>query len=193
MTAVIRAFIAVEISAATIERIAAAMDDLKPKLPGVRWVAPANFHLTVKFLGDIETHQVAAVGNALEPVITLFPRCTINAKGLGVFPGLRKPKVLWVGFMGEELTQLAKRIDAALLPLGFPAEPRAFTAHLTIGRWRQHEHRVGDLKQELARWRDHDFGATLVDRVTLFQSVLKPTGAVYSTLNVIEFNDQVTD
>ena len=186
----IRAFIAIEISPTTIARITAATADLKPKLPAVRWVAPENFHLTLKFLGDVETGQVEAIGNALELALTPFPRCTINAKGLGVFPGLRQPKVFWVGFIDDELTELARRIDAALRPLGFAGEPRSFTPHLTIGRWRQLEQRKGDLKQELARWRDHDFGATLVDRVILFQSVLKPTGAEYSKLRVIELNDQ---
>ena len=189
----IRVFIAVEISPPTIARITAAIGDLKRKLPAVRWVAPENFHLTLKFLGDIETGQVDAIGNALEAAITPFPRCTINAKGLGVFPGLRQPKVLWVGFIGDELTSLAARADAALSPLGFPVEPRGYTPHLTIGRWRQSERRAGDLKQELARWRDHEFGATLVDQVILFQSVLKPTGAEYSKLRVIEINDQSID
>ena len=189
----IRTFIAVKISPTTIARITAAIGDLKPKLPAVRWVAPENFHLTLKFLGEIETGQVDAIGNALEPAITPFPRCTINAKGLGVFPGLRQPKVLWVGFIGDELTSLAARVDAAVSPLGFPVEPRYFTPHLTIGRWRQVEQRVANLKEELARWRDHDFGATLVDQVILFQSVLKPTGAVYSKLKVIELNDQSID
>jgi 2'-5' RNA ligase len=156
-------------------------------------MAPVNFHLTLKFLGDIEARQVEAIGDALELAITPFPRCTINAKGLGVFPGLRQPKVLWVGFIGDELTSLAARVDAAVSPLGFPVEPRDFTPHLTIGRWRQVERRVADLKEELARWRDHDFGATLVDHVILFQSVLKPTGAVYSKLKVIELKDQSID
>jgi len=190
---VIRAFIAVEISPTTIARITVAIADLKPKLPAVRWVAPANFHLTLKFLGDIETHQVDAIGEALERAITLFPRCTINAKGLGVFPGQRQPKVLWVGFIGDELTRLAARVDVALLPLGFTAEPRGFSPHLTIGRWRQFHRSAGDLKQELERWRDRDFGTTIVDRVILFQSELTPAGAVYSQLKVFKLNDQPID
>jgi len=187
---VIRAFIAVDISPTTVTRVSAAINGIKPKLPAVRWVAPENFHLTLKFLGVVETHQVDAIGNALEAALTPFPRCTINAKGLGVFPGLRQPKVFWVGFIGDELARLAARLDAALLPLGFPVESRGFTPHLTIGRWRQVERRVDNLKLELACWRDYDFGPSLVDRVILFQSVLKPTGAVYSKLKVIELNDQ---
>jgi 2'-5' RNA ligase len=189
LTAVIRAFIAVEISPTTVARITAAIADIKPKLPAVRWVATANFHLTLKFLGDIEARQTEAIGDALELALTPFPRCTINAKGLGVFPGLRQPKVFWVGFIGDELTELARRVDSALLPLGFAGDPRGFTPHLTIGRWRQAERSPGNLKQELDHWREHDFGATKVGRVILFQSVLKPTGAVYSQLKVIKLND----
>jgi 2'-5' RNA ligase len=190
LTAVIRAFIAVEISPTTVAHILSAIADLKPKLPAVRWVAPANFHLTLKFLGDIEARQLEAIGDVLELAITPFPRCIINAKGLGVFPGLRRPKVLWVGFIGDQLTRLATRLDAVLLPLGFPGEPRGFTPHLTIGRWRQAERSPGILKPELNNWREHEFGATKVDRVILFQSVLQPTGAVYSQLKVIKLKDQ---
>ena len=186
----IRVFIAVEISPGTINRIASAVADLKPKLPEVRWTAPANFHLTVKFIGDIETHRADAIADALDRIITLFPRCTINAKGLGVFPGLRQPRILWVGFIGDELTQLAERVNTALLPLGFAGETRGFAPHLTIGRWRQPDRRTANLREEIARWRDHDFGATLVDRLILFQSVLKPPGAVHSKLKVFKLNDQ---
>ena len=189
----IRAFIAVEVAPTTIASIASAIAQLKPKLPAIRWAAPANFHLTVKFLGDIEARQVDAIGKALEPALTPFPRCTINAKGLGVFPGLRQPKILWVGFFGDQLAWLVASVDAKLAPLGFPSEQRGFTPHLTIGRWRQSDRPPGNLKKELDRWRDCDFGATNVDQVILFHSVLKPTGAVYSQLKVIKLNDQAVD
>ena len=186
----IRVFIAVEISPGTINRIASAVANLKHKLPEVRWTAPANFQLTVKFIGDIETHRADAIADALDRIITLFPRCTINAKGLGVFPGLRQPRILWVGFIGDELTQLAERVNTALLPLGFAGETRGFAPHLTIGRWRQPDRPTANLREEIARWRDHDFGATLVDRLILFQSVLKPTGAAHSQLKVFKLNEQ---
>lgn len=189
----IRTFIAVEVAPTTIASITSAIKELTPKLPAIRWVAPANFHLTVKFLGDIETSQVDAIGAALQLALALFPRCTINAKGLGVFPGVRQAKILWVGFFGDELARLAASIDRALLALGFFAEPREFSPHLTIGRWRHVDRPADNLKQELARWRDRDFGATIVDRVILFHSVLKPTGAVYSQLKVIKLNDQAIE
>jgi 2'-5' RNA ligase len=190
---VIRAFIAVELAPATIAAVAAAIDELRAKLPAIRWVSPANFHLTVKFLGDIDANQVVAVGDALAGPLGLFPRCTINAKGLGVFPGPKQPKIFWVGFFGAELARLAATIDRALVPLGFSLEQRAFTPHLTIGRWRQVERSANQLEQELKRWRERDFGTTIVDRVILFQSVLKPTGAIYTQLKTIKLNDQPID
>jgi len=190
---VIRAFIAVEVSPATIACITSAIEELKPKLPAIRWVAPANFHLTFKFLGAVDASQIEAIGAALELAITPFPRCTINAKGLGVFPRVRAPKILWVGFLADELRWLAASIEGALIPLGFPAEPKEFTPHLTIGRWRPGDRPPGGLKQELTRWRDWNFGQTIIDQVILFQSVLKPTGAVYSTLKVIKLNGQPSD
>ena len=186
----IRAFIAVEIAPATVASIESAIAELKPTLPAIRWVAPANFHLTVKFLGAIEASQVVAIGEALEVAITPFPRCTINAKGLGVFPTVRQPKIFWVGFDGAELARLAAAVDRTLVPLGFSVEPRKFTPHLTIGRWRHGEPSAGDLKVALERWRERDFGATKIDRVILFRSMLKPAGAQYSQLKVIKLNDQ---
>lgn len=189
----IRAFIAVEVSPTTITSIAAAISELKPKLPAIRWVAPSNFHLTLKFLGDIEANQVDAMGEALQRVLTPFPRCTINAKGLGVFPGLRQPKIFWVGFFGDGLQHLATAVDRALVALDFSPESREFLPHLTIGRWRQGDRGSANLKVALGRWSDRDFGTTIVDRVILFQSVLKPTGAEYTQLKVIKLNDQLID
>ncbi len=189
----IRAFIAVELAPAAVANIESAIAELKPIFPAIRWVPPANFHLTVKFLGDIEASQVQAIADALELAITPFPRSTINAKGLGVFPNVRQPKIFWVGFVGAELARLAAAVDRALLPLGFSLEARKFTPHLTIGRWRQGESRTGDVKLALDRWRERDFGVTTIDRVILFQSELKPAGAAYTQLKVIKLNDQPID
>ena len=64
----IRAFIAVEIDSQTVRQISAAVADLKPRIPGIRWVPPTNFHLTLKFLGDIEESKIDPIVQALEPV-----------------------------------------------------------------------------------------------------------------------------
>ena len=115
----LRAFIAVEIAPEIISRIAAAVDQLRPQVKGIRWVAPANIHLTLKFLGNIEESQLEPIRQALTEALRPFPRCTINAKGLGVFPSVKRPHVLWVGLNGNQLIPLAVKVATALAPLGF--------------------------------------------------------------------------
>ena len=93
----IRAFIAIEIDPAVLSRIGEATDVLRRKIPDIRWTLAANWHMTLKFLGSIEEKQVDSIGQALNRELSLFRRFTINAKGVGVFPDARRPRVLWVG------------------------------------------------------------------------------------------------
>jgi 2'-5' RNA ligase len=182
---VIRAFIAIDLDPQVIDTICHVIDNLKPRIPAIRWVSKANLHLTVKFLGNVKEAQVEAIAAALREQLHLFPRFTINAKGLGVFPERGRPKILWIGLTGNRLAQLAATVESALLPLGFALEKRSFTPHLTIGRWRQFDRPPLTLKQELEHWRYHECGYSTVDQVILFQSVLKPEGAVYSRLQTV--------
>ena len=181
----IRAFIAIEIDAATVDKIAAAIDQLRPSMSGIRWVAPTNFHLTVKFLGNIDERKIDPIGAALADQLRPFPRLTINAKGLGVFPSPRRPRVLWVGLYGSQLISLAARVESALALLGLARQEKAFAPHLTVGRWRQGKRADRSLEQELNQWSHYEFGKSPVDEVILFQSELKPAGAIYTRLKVI--------
>ena len=188
----IRAFIAVEIDPATINRIAAVIEQLKPRVRGMRWVAPTNFHLTLKFLGDIDESKIGPIDAALTDTLRPFPRCTLNAKGIGVFPSLKRPRVLWVGLTGNPLISLAEQVESALAPLGFAPEERSFTPHLTIGRWRQADRADRTIEQELKHWINYEFGASPVGEVIFFQSELKPEGAIYTRLKVVALkHDQV--
>jgi RNA 2',3'-cyclic 3'-phosphodiesterase len=186
---VIRAFIAVEINPQVIDKVSAAIAELEPSIPGVRWAAPANFHLTLKFLGDVEEGQINRIGATLETQLHPFPRFTINAKGLGVFPDLRRPRILWVGLAGSALASLVSRIETALEPLDFAPEKRSFTPHLTIGRWRQTDRAPKTLGQTLESWKDYPFGSTNVDEVVLFQSILKLEGAIHARLKTVTLNN----
>ena len=181
----IRAFIAVEIDSATASRIAAAIEQVKPRIGAIRWVGAGNFHLTLKFLGNIDESRIEPVGAALANALRPFPRLTINAKGLGVFPNPKRPRVLWVGLVGSQLVSLQAKVESALTPLGFAPKEKTFTPHLTIGRWRQGERADRTLEQELGKWSDYEFGASPIDEVILFQSDLKPTGAIYRRLKVV--------
>ena len=182
----IRAFVAVDLEPQTVQKIAEAIDRLRPRIPGIRWLPPANFHLTLKFLGNVDEAKIAPIAAALERDLYPFSCFTINAKGLGVFPDLKRPRILWVGLVGDELNALASRVEKALVPFGFAAERRAFTPHLTVGRWREFNGSSRELGEEVEKWQGHDFGRSKVDEVVLFQSVLKPEGAVYHPLKVVK-------
>ena len=181
----IRAFVAVDLEPQTVQKIAEAIVQLRPRIPGIRWLPPANFHLTLKFIGDIDEAKVEPIAAALERDLCPFSCFTINAKGLGVFPDLKRPRILWVGLVGGELNALASRVEKALVPFGVSAERRAFTPHLTVGRWRQFNGSHKELGDEIGNWSGRDFGRSNVGEVILFQSVLKPEGAVYRPLKTV--------
>ena len=181
----IRAFIAIEIDSQAVKNISERLAQLKPRLPDIRWIPPANFHLTLEFLGAVEETKIDPIYAALERELHPFPRFTINAKGLGVFPDVKRPRILWVGLEGKELIALALRVETALEPLGFAAEKREPKPHLTIGRWRHFDGSSRKLAAELENWKNHEFGASTVAEVVFFQSVLKPEGAVYHRLKAV--------
>jgi RNA 2',3'-cyclic 3'-phosphodiesterase len=182
---VIRTFIAVDIDRQTVKKISEALVQLKPRVPGIRWGSFTNFHFTLKFLGDIEETKVNSIADALELELRLFPRFTINAKGLGVFPDIKRPRVLWIGLEGKELKDLASKVEKAVEPLGFMPEKRQFQPHLTVGRWREFVDSSRTLGEELERWKSYEFGESTVAEVIFFQSVLKPEGAAYHALKTV--------
>jgi 2'-5' RNA ligase len=179
---VIRAFVAVKFDPPLIRRVCEVAAELNPRLPAVRWVPPENLHLTLKFLGGVDEERIETVAKRLAEALRDFPRFSIHAKGLGVFPDLRRARVLWVGLHGDSLQALASQIETALELSGFAREKRAFAPHLTIGRWRQYDGSPVKLRQELERWNEWEFGSSAVEQVFLFQSILHRQGAVYRPL-----------
>lgn len=187
---VIRAFVGVRIDPDMAQRISAVQSQLKRSLAGVRWVGRENLHFTLKFLGPVKEEKVVPIMNALEQALRAMPRFSIVGRGIGVFPDIRRARVLWVGLEGKALGSLAMEVEKALEPIGFTREKREFRPHLTIGRWRSFDGRSDLLRQEIERWKGHDFGESWVEEVVFFQSVLKAEGAVYSPLEVIPLGGQ---
>jgi 2'-5' RNA ligase len=182
---VIRAFVGVRIDPEMAERIFEVQSELKRRLSGVRWVGRENLHFTVKFLGAVGEEKIAPISDALERAVGSIPRFSITGRGIGVFPDIRRARVVWAGFESDNLEALARQIEAILEPIGFPREKRSFKPHLTIGRWRNPVSQGESLKHEIERWKDRDFGVSQVEEVILFRSVLKPQGAVYSPLHIV--------
>ncbi len=184
----IRAFIAVRIDPAVARKISEVQAGLKSKLSGIRWVGLENLHFTLKFLGPIEETKEKLIAEALEKAVRLFPRFAILARGVGVFPDIRKARILWVGLEGGKLASLAAGVEVALEPLGFAREKREFRPHLTIGRWRSFNGQPELLGKELENWKGYDFGRSWVEEVIFFQSILKTEGATYHPLSIIRLS-----
>lgn len=183
-----RAFVAVRIDPKVIDKISRVIDQLKDHIQGLRWVRRENIHLTLKFLGEVEEFRIESIGRALHEAARPFSRFTINAKGLGVFPGVKRPQVLWVGVESEPLQSLASAIETGLERVGFTHDNRSFKPHLSIARWRQFRGSSAGVGDEIERWKDHDFGTSRVDELVLFQSVLRSEGAEHRPLQTIGLN-----
>lgn len=149
----------------------------------VAWVGRDNFHLTLKFLGDVDSDRLGAIVSALGGAAAGYPSFELRVGGLGAFPSPTRPRVLWVGLDegATEAMRLAERVDHALAGLGFASETRAFSPHVTLGRVREPRRQPG-LAEVL---RGGAFGRQRVDRLCLMQSTLSPRGARYDELAAV--------
>ena len=154
----------------------------------VRWTAIQNIHLTLHFLGDIEAAHVEKVGQALQSSIEASQPFTLTLGGLGAFPNMRRPRILWVGVQGdtEPLSAMHRRLGQALnTAIDFTPEKRPYSPHLTIGRIKQgvpsrHIKQLSQsLETEQAAGRLIKFDVT---HISLIKSELKPTGSIYTPL-----------
>ena len=183
-----RVFLAVEIPDKVRAEIARLQDNLKSAGADVKWVEPRNLHLTLKFLGEIQEEKVPSLTDALRAAAAAAAPFSISLEGVGAFPRIQHPRVLWVGIKEgkEALERLAGAIEETCNPLGFPAEERAFSPHLTIGRIRSNK-RHSALEKELQEISFHAGEPAAVDHLTLFQSVLSSRSPTYTKLAEIPF------
>jgi 2'-5' RNA ligase len=183
MSETIRTFIAVELPEKIISSISRVQENVRSYGFKIRWVRPENIHLTLKFLGNVKKADIEKVGEAIFESVKEYSPITLRAKGIGTFPGIKRPRVIWVGISGQLdlLVGLHKTLDEKLEAIGFPKENRSFRGHLTMGRVKAKidPKRFGDALDELAGFESESFVA---DRIILFKSELKPTGAVYTKL-----------
>jgi 2'-5' RNA ligase len=179
----IRTFIAISLPSPVLQAICEAQETLRGKGLDIRWVRKEGIHLTLKFLGNVDMDQVGQIQAAIEEAAKGFSPFTLKGEGVGVFPDLRRPRVVWAGISGdvEVLRSLQGDLDSQLKPLGFPKEKRRFKGHLTLGRAKSRLDgtKLAETFEALADFRTESFTA---QEVVLFQSDLRPGGAVYSRL-----------
>ena len=174
-----RVFIAVDLPDEIRGRLGEVERDLKEVSNSARWVAPESVHITLKFLGEIPEDRIASIDATLAAV--RWPSFPVIVRSVGFFPDSRSARVFWVGLQSPALEGLAGEIDGRMQQLGFEKEKRPFRPHLTLARAR--DMRIDrSLVAAAERFAHHDFGSFQADSFHLFQSTLKPSGAVYNKL-----------
>jgi 2'-5' RNA ligase len=182
----LRAFIAVEIPLEVRQAVCHATSDLQKKIGSlVRWVPMENMHLTLKFLGDISPSNVEILTQMLRAETDLLNCFDLRLDGLGSFPNLKRPRVIYVGIQAPAVLKTLQRgIESASRRLGYESEERGFSPHLTIGRVKQNVTATEQqtIRRALEETKIDSLGTARVDSVHLYKSDLKSTGSVYTRL-----------
>ena len=191
----IRSFIAIELPAEMKQYLA----DLQARLkadnqPRIKWVKPEGIHLTLKFLGDIETSMLEPITQAMADAAAAISPFKLGVQQPGAFPNLQRVQVVWVGLGGEvdKLKQLHKSLDANLTRLGFAPENRPFKPHLTLARLgneasAEQRQQLGEL---VAATRLEASQTVNAEGISLIKSQLTRAGAIYSRIDSVEFLKQ---
>ncbi len=178
----LRTFISIELPEELRQSIRCLQRKLIDSGGDVRWLRMSGVHLTLRFLGPVAPTLIPEIISALELAAGGKRSIRVKLKGVGAFPSLLSPRVIWVGLEeSQDLIELQRDIDDALRGIGKEAEKRAFKPHLTIGRVRSAGGRLELLKglEDALGW---EAGTTCLSRLCLMKSELRPGGAEYTVL-----------
>lgn len=178
-----RLFVGVPVAPAVAEQLAGTCESLARRAQGqgvpLRWVAPASYHVTLKFLGWTRAEATPAIVQALERAAVTVEPFRWKAARLGAFPSTGKATVVWAGVEDPAgLAALAAALERELGEIGFPREPRRFHAHVTLARLREPRD-VGDVLLPLS---EQTFSVTRVDSVDLLETVTMSAGSEYVSI-----------
>jgi 2'-5' RNA ligase len=187
----IRSFVALLLDDGVREAVATVVERLRPLCSAVAWVPARNLHLTLQFLGDQSEERLEEAEAALAEAAAASAPVEVTYHGIGAFPGLERPRILWVGLAegALETRRLQARVADALAARGFPREERPWHPHLTIGRvhderrWRREA--GPPLRAALMQAAGTTFGSQRVAEVALMGSDLSPTGARYTVRRAV--------
>jgi len=184
---VIRAFIAIDLSADIQLRLDKVVHDYKIQLANIpiRWVPASNIHLTLKFLGDVSLSNLNILTDMIQTEISSHHQFDISVGGSGAYPNLRQPRIIWVGVEAPpELIAIQNGIESTTGRLGYTREERAFSPHLTLGRVSRNAtaQDIKAISKAIEATKVGFLGATCVEKIYLYRSDLQPTGAVYTQI-----------
>jgi 2'-5' RNA ligase len=181
----LRTFIGVDVGKAVRDRSVALQESLSREGLDLKWVAPANIHLTLLFLGEVNDRDIPDLCKAVSTTCSTLPGFTMSIEGIGCFPNPNRPRIVWAGVTegSEELILLHDALEPPLLALGcYRREERQYTPHLTLGRVegnRDHRH----LARALERHADWHGGDARIGEVRVYSSELTRDGPIYAVLS----------
>lgn len=183
----LRLFIAISLPEQVKDEIEKCQRELRAALPGsfVRWTKREQFHLTLKFLGNVVETRVAELSNILRAACLNFSPLQLRAECIGFFPDLRFPRVVWVGVHDSKnvLELLQNAIETALRSFTNEPSEKKFTGHVTLGRIPRIKKSEADaLKKVALGMSNRFFGEWLANKVELIRSELSSNGSHYITL-----------
>jgi len=180
----LRTFVALEIpQESVLSELVSVQEELKRSQADLRIVGRENLHFTVKFLGEISLAKAREVDERLKRLD--FARVTVTVKGVGAFPNLWRPSVVWAGVSPEDagkVIPIAERVIATLRDIG-EQDNRTFQPHVTLARVKSARNKQS-LISILERNADHVFGTTVLTHLKLKSSELKPRGPIYEDVGV---------
>ncbi|HWW01285.1 MAG TPA: RNA 2',3'-cyclic phosphodiesterase [Candidatus Acidoferrum sp.] len=182
-----RLFIAVAIPEEVKAAIETAQNELRRTLPGgvVRWTRREQFHLTLRFLGDVAVAQLAALEGAARQVCARFAPLEMRGEDVGFFPERGLPRVIWVGIKDQagRLPELQHALQEATLAFSSEAPERRFTGHVTLGRIKDIRRPEAETLTEAgARLAGLRSGWWTAPTIEIMRSELSPTGATHTAL-----------
>ena len=188
----IRSFLAFELPVEMKKTVARVSREIRNSGLDVRWVKVENIHLTVIFMGNIKTKDIASIDKEVRNVCPGYGSFNIFVKGMGCFPNRRRPRVLWLGLDGDvdRMSHFRNDLQESLKSFGIKRENRPFRPHLTMGRFRSTRKKGSKLTEILPAYQALETPIESLSELFLFKSDLKPGGAMYTKLESWPLSDE---
>lgn len=175
-----RVFLAFDIPDDIKNQINEILKEKRKQISGVKWVERENLHITCKFLGEINNHQLEEIKKFLSQSFNKNENVKISLKGFGAFPNFKKPRVLWIGVEGEKekLVNVWKKVQEITTKLKIGEPERDYTPHLTLGRVKI----PTEINPDFISYSSREI---LISSITIYQSTLTPQGPIYTKIGEI--------
>ncbi len=189
-----RIFAAIDISDEARIKVADYIEDLRDEFSSLRvgWEKAEKLHLTVKFLGDVDSNELQSLTEAVEKTARQFSNFSLQISQTGVFPSKRNARILWLGVddQQESLQKISDVLETECRQKGFVKESRKFKAHLTVGHLRE----PNKSKELVDRHLNKTFAAVKfeVSEIVIYESRLQKSGSIYSVVSKHRFKENLT-